>query len=114
MDPEWIYLLKVNAGIVFFYLFYKILCQYDTFFQWRRFSLLGFLIFSLLYPLVDIQDWVMEQPALHELADNYTAWLGDERMVDISIAKQLLPLAVFHHFIAKYKNIIGSNGHTRT
>ena len=86
MDPEWIYLLKVNAGIVFFYLFYKILCQYDTFFQWRRFSLLGFLIFSLLYPLVDIQDWVMEQPALHELADNYTAWLGDERMVDISTA----------------------------
>ena len=86
MDPEWIYLLKVNAGIVFFYLFYKILCQYDTFFQWRRFSLLGFLTFSLLYPLVDIQDWVMEQPALHELADNYTAWLGDERMVDISTA----------------------------
>ena len=84
MDPELIYLLKVNAGIVLFYLLYKMLCQYDTFFQWRRFSLLGFLAFSLLYPLVDIQDWVMEQPALHELADEYTAWIGDERMVDVS------------------------------
>ena len=31
MNPEWIYLLKVNAGIVLFYSFYKLICQRDTF-----------------------------------------------------------------------------------
>ena len=76
MNPLWIYLLKVNLGIVLFYSFYKLICQRDTFFQWRRFTLLSFLGISLLYPLFDIQHWVMEQPALHELADTYTAWIN--------------------------------------
>ena len=43
MAPEWIYLLKVNAGIALFYAFYKLICQRDTFFQWRRYALLSFL-----------------------------------------------------------------------
>ena len=43
MALEWIYLLKVNAGIALFYAFYKLFCQRDTFFLWRRFALLSFL-----------------------------------------------------------------------
>lgn len=82
MTPEWIYLLKVNVGITLFYIFYKLFCQRDTFFQWRRFSLLGFLIFSLLYPLFNIQHWVMEQPVIYEMADYYTDWISNETVVD--------------------------------
>lgn len=72
MAPELIYLLKVNAGIALFYAFYKLFCCRDTFFQWRRIALLGFLALSFLYPLLNIQNWVKEQPAISELADYYT------------------------------------------
>lgn len=82
MTPEWIYLLKVNVGITLFYVFYKLFCQRDTFFQWRRFSLLSFLSFSILYPLFDMPHWVMEQPAIYEMANHYSAWINDETVVD--------------------------------
>ena len=78
MALDWIYLLKVNAGIALFYAFYKLFCQRDTFFQWRRFALLSFLGISFLYPLFDIQEWVMEQPAIYELADYYTVLMNTE------------------------------------
>ena len=80
MALEWIYLLKVNAGIALFYAFYKLFCQRDTFFQWRRFALLSFLGISFLYPLLDIQEWVIEQPAIYELADYYTVLMNTEEV----------------------------------
>ena len=75
MVLEWIYLLKVNAGIALFYAFYKLFCQRDTFFRWRRISLLAFLVVSFLYPLIDIQQWVQSQPAINELGNIYANWL---------------------------------------
>lgn len=72
MAPELIYILKVNIGIALFYAFYKLFCCRDTFFQWRRIALLSFLALSFLYPLLDIQNWVKEQPAISELADYYS------------------------------------------
>ena len=80
MAPEWIYLLKVNAGIALFYAFYKLFCCRDTFFRWRRFALLGFLAISFLYPLMDIQHWVKEQPSIVELADYYAAIIMAEEI----------------------------------
>ena len=80
MALEWIYLLKVNAGIALFHAFYKLFCQRDTFFQWRRFALLSFLGISFIYPLLDIQEWVMEQPAIYELADYYTVLMNTEEV----------------------------------
>ena len=80
MALDWIYLLKVNAGIALFYAFYKLFCQRDTFFQWRRFALLSFLGISFIYPLLDIQEWVMEQPAIYELADYYTVLMNTEEV----------------------------------
>ena len=64
--PELIYMLKVNIGIALFYAFYKLFCCRDTFFQWRRIALLSFLALSFLYPLMDMQAWVKEQPAINE------------------------------------------------
>ena len=91
MAPEWIYLLKVNAGIALFYAFYKLFCQRDTFFQWRRYALLSFLGISLIYPLLNIQDWVKEQPAMYELADYYTHLMMEETvtLTTASVAPQL-------------------------
>lgn len=78
MAPEIIYLLKVNAGIALFYAFYKLFCCRDTFFHWRRMALLGFLLLSFLYPLMDMQHWIKEQPAICELADYYALLMQTE------------------------------------
>ena len=74
MAPEWIYLLKVNAGIILFYACYKLFCQWDTFFAWRRTALLVILAFSLTYPLLDINDWMKEQAIVYELTE-YTSFI---------------------------------------
>ena len=106
MAPEWIYLLKVNVGITLFYAFYKLFCQRDTFFRWRRYALLSFLGISFLYPLIDIQNWVKEQPAMNELADYYATLMVDETMVTsptVTDAPQLPSLMT----IAMYIYLIG-------
>ncbi len=80
MAPEWIYLLKVNVGIALFYAFYKLFCCRDTFFHWRRVALLSFLGISFLYPFLNIQHWVQEQPSMNELADYYATFIDMEEI----------------------------------
>ena len=63
MAPEWIYLLKANVGITLFYAFYKLFCQRDTFFRWRRYALLSFLGISFLYPILYVNQWIEERDA---------------------------------------------------
>jgi len=106
MAPEWIYLLKVNVGITLFYAFYKLFCQRDTFFRWRRYALLSFLGISFLYPLIDIQNWVKKQPAMNELADYYATLMVDETIVaspTVTDAPQLPSLMT----IAMYIYLVG-------
>ena len=89
MAPEWIYLLKVNVGIALFYAFYKLFCCKDTFFQWRRMALLSFLVISFVYPLLNIQNWVQEQPKMNELVDYYATWLATE---DVMVTNEVTTL----------------------
>ena len=106
MAPEWIYLLKANVGIALFYAFYKLFCQRDTFFQWRRFALLSFLGISFIYPLLNIQDWVKEQPAMYELADYYATWMATEEItattpvvIDAPQLPSLLTIRIYLYYI---------------
>jgi len=48
------YLLKLNIGLVLVYLFYRLVLQNLTFYNWNRFYLLSFIVLSFLIPLVDI------------------------------------------------------------
>lgn len=45
------YFVHVNAGLTFFYLFYKWLCSRNTFFACRRGILLLFIISAFVLPL---------------------------------------------------------------
>ena len=85
MTPEWIYLLKANVGIALFYAFYKLFCQRDTFFQWRRIALLSFLGMSFVYPLLNIQHWVKEQPSMYELATYYATFMDESENVSAPV-----------------------------
>lgn len=54
MEPIIIYLLKVNVAFAILYGIYKLAFTRDTFFNLRRFVLLGVCIISLTYPLIEI------------------------------------------------------------
>jgi len=71
MATELFYFLKINIGIALFYAFYRLFFYRDTFFQWRRYALLSFLVISLFYPLMNIQDWVKEQEPINQIATIY-------------------------------------------
>lgn len=90
MTPELIYMLKVNAGFALFYAFYKLFCCRDTFFQWRRMALLSFLTVSFLYPLLNIQNWVKEQPAMNDLADYYAMLVMSDGAMPVEVSPNTL------------------------
>lgn len=46
-----LYIIKVNMAILLLYSVYRLLFQRDTFFRWKRFTLLAIPIIALLYPL---------------------------------------------------------------
>ncbi|WP_282201719.1 M56 family metallopeptidase [Parabacteroides goldsteinii] len=77
MTPEFAYFLKVNVAFVLFYAFYRLLFYKDTFFKLRRASLLAFFGLALLYPLLNIQDWVKEQEPMTEVIQIYSAILPE-------------------------------------
>ena len=77
MPPEFAYFLKVNVAFVLFYAFYRLLFYKDTFFKLRRASLLAFFGLALLYPLLNIQEWVKEQEPMTEVIQIYSAMLPE-------------------------------------
>ncbi len=46
------YLLQVNVTLTILFIFYKLLFDKDTFFGWRRFTLLGIAVAALVLPLI--------------------------------------------------------------
>ena len=77
MTPEFAYFLKVNVAFVLFYAFYRLLFYKDTFFKLRRASLLAFFGLALLYPLLNIQEWVKEQEPMTEVIQIYSDMLPE-------------------------------------
>ncbi len=88
MTPEIAYFLKINAGIAVFYLFYRAFLHKDTFFGWRRTLFLGFLAVSLFYPLLNIQEWMLEQEPMVYVADVYASVMLPEVTVGVTATPQ--------------------------
>ncbi|WP_308549648.1 M56 family metallopeptidase [uncultured Parabacteroides sp.] len=77
MTPEFAYFLKVNVAFILLYAFYRLFFYKDTFFKLRRTILLAFFGVSLLYPLMNIQDWIREQEPMVEVIQMYSAILPE-------------------------------------
>lgn len=77
MTPEFAYFLKVNVAFILLYAFYRLFFYKDTFFKLRRTILLAFFGVSLLYPLMNIQDWIREQGPIVEVIQMYSAILPE-------------------------------------
>lgn len=90
MNPELAYFLKINVGIALFYAFYRLFFNKDTFFHWRRTALLCFLTISLLYPLLNLQEWVKAHEPMVVMADFYATTL----LPEITIAETAIPTGI--------------------
>lgn len=66
-----VYFLKINVAIALFYAFYRLFFYKDTFFAWRRTALLCFFAVSAAVPLLDIQQWIVQQEPMAAMADLY-------------------------------------------
>ena len=82
MTPELAYFLKINVGIALFYAFYRLFLYKDTFFHWRRTALLCFFGVSLLYPMLNLQEWVKAHEPMVAMADLYATTLLPEIVFD--------------------------------
>ncbi len=81
MTPELTYFLKINVAIALFYAFYRLFFYKDTFFHWRRIALLSFFAISLLYPLLNIQEWIKAHEPMVAMADLYATIILPEQTV---------------------------------
>ena len=68
-----VYFLKINVAIALFYAFYRLFFYKDTFFAWRRTALLCFFAVSTAVPLLNIQQWIVQQEPMAAMADLYAA-----------------------------------------
>lgn len=76
-----VYFLKVNIAIALFYAFYRLFFYKDTFFSWRRTALLCFLAVSAAVPLLNIQNWMVEQEPMAAMADLYASVVLPELII---------------------------------
>ena len=85
MTPELAYFLKINVGIIVFYIFYRLFFYKDTFFHWRRTALLCFLGVSLFYPMLNLQESVKAHEPMVVIADLYATTLLPEVVFEETI-----------------------------
>lgn len=97
MSPELAYLLKVNIALALFYAFYRLFFYKDTFFKLRRTVLLVCFALAIVYPLLNIQEWMKEQETINEVIIIYSAIMPSGAEVPDAVSPQF-PLAL----IAEY------------
>ena len=61
------YFIKANIILALFYVLYRLLCNRDTFFTWRRAALLGMFPLAAIIPLAQVPEWLGNWEALHPL-----------------------------------------------
>lgn len=79
------YLLEVNITIALFYAFYRLLLSRDTFFVWRRMTLVVCIVLSICLPLVNISNWVSLQEPLKAISDVYNEVMLPELVVGAAV-----------------------------
>jgi len=89
-----IYLLKVNIVFILLYGCYRLMCYKDTFFGWRRTTLLLIYAVSLVVPALNIEYWTRQQTVLRSAAEVYAGRMLPE--VGITTAHQTIDwLSIF-------------------
>lgn len=67
------YFLKLNISLILLFCFYKLMFSSDTFFSWRRATLIGMYFIAMLIPGFDCSDWVNNHPGMASMASDYAS-----------------------------------------
>ena len=92
MEDFQIYILQVNAGLVVFYLLYRMLFSRDTFLRIRRLFLFSIVILAFVYPLISLASWLEQGNALPGMVVGYAEMLA----VVTPVAPQPARTIAFH------------------
>lgn len=66
-----LYLLKINIALIVLLEFYKLIFSGDTFFLFRRITLLGIIVISIAVPGLNLSYWVTSNEELTSMATHY-------------------------------------------
>ena len=86
-----IYLLKVNIALILFYLAYRFVLRWLTFYTLNRFFLVSGIIFASAYPFIDLSDIFIKHT---EINDKLIVIVPDWS----SVEKAVLPYASFNYW----------------
>ena len=85
-------LIKVNVLLAAFYLLYMALFRNDTFFVWRRITLLSFYALAALFVIITQADWLLPTPMAGVIDQGIgSVWL---QAVEVGVAEQVTTLDV--------------------
>ena len=65
------YLLKLNIALILLFIFYKLMFTGDTFFSWRRATLIGMYFVPMLVPGMDFSAWLSNSEGMTSIANEY-------------------------------------------
>ena len=65
------YLLKLNIVLILLFIFYKLMFTGDTFFSWRRATLIGMYFVAMLVPGMDFSAWLSNSEGMTSIANEY-------------------------------------------
>ena len=65
------YLLKLNIALILLFIFYKLMFTADTFFSWRRATLIGMYFVAMLVPGMDFSAWLSNSEGMTSIANEY-------------------------------------------
>lgn len=65
------YLLKLNIALILLFSFYKLMFTGDTFFSWRRATLIGMYFVAILVPVMDFSAWLSNSEGMTSIANEY-------------------------------------------
>ena len=65
------YLLKLNIALILLFIFYKLMFTGDTFFSWRRATLIGMYFVAMLVPGMDFSAWLSNSEGMTSIANEY-------------------------------------------
>ena len=65
------YLLKLNIALILLFSFYKLMFTGDTFFSWRRATLIGMYFVVMMLPVMDFSAWLSNSEGMTSIANEY-------------------------------------------
>ena len=90
------YLLKMNLAIIVLGIIYKAFFCRDTFFSMRRYMLVSILLFSILYPFIDLSHLMTDNGVMRDIVLSYINILPEDITANAAVSSNENPTITFY------------------